>query len=247
MSIGETINKMFGGAPAQPQQPGQVMQPGTGIPATAGQTAPETSGTAANGVIPAESAPLDKFNDLWKNEPKDPNAPPVDESVFGNVNGDDLLKAAGGIDFTKAVTPELLSRIKEGGDAGVQATLEAINKVTQLNYAQSAHTTTKLIEQAITKAKEQFQATLPSHIRNQGTADLIKENAALSHPAAAPMVQGLVHQLQLKYPDASPAELTKQAQDYFISFSQSMMGSVPAATPTTQEDKTDWENWFKTS
>lgn len=247
MSIGETINKMFGGTPqVQAQAPAQQQPSGQPIPPSAGVTAPETSGTAANGVIPPTAdAPLDKYSDLWKNDPEAANSADIDTSVFGNVNGEDLLKAAGGIDFTKVVTPDILARIQEGGDTGIQATLEAINKVTQLNYAQSAHTTTKLIEQAITKAKDQFTATLPAHIRSQGTDALIKQNAVLSHPAAAPMVAGLVQQLQVKFPEASPAELTKQAEEYFLSFSQSIMGATSAANSTSKEDSMDWENWFK--
>lgn len=247
MSIGETINKMFGGTPAtHSQAPAQQQPAGQPIPPNAGATAPETPGTAANGAIPPTvDAPLDKYSDLWKNDPNAPKASDADLSVFGEVKGEDLLNAAGGIDFTKAVTPDILERIKAGGDAGVQATLEALNKVTQLNYAQSAHTTTKLIEQAISKARDQFTATLPAHIRSQGTEALIKENAVLSHPAAAPMVKGLVQQLQVKFPDASPAELTKQAEEYFLSFSQSIMGATTAATPQSKDDSIDWENWFK--
>lgn len=247
MSIGETLNKIFGGTPAaQPQVPAQQQPAGQPIPPNAGATAPETSGTAANGAIPPNvDAPLDKYADLWKNDPNTPTPASADTSVFGEVNGEELLKAAGGIDFTKVVTPDILARIKEGGDTGIQATLEAINKVTQLNYAQSAHTTTKLIEQAITKAKDQFTATLPAHIRSQGTEALIKENAVLSHPAAAPMVKGLVQQLQVKFPEASPAELTKQAEEYFLSFSQSLMGTTSAAKTSSKDDSMDWEDWFK--
>lgn len=246
MSIGTVIQQLFDGpgaaVTAQSVQAPTVGQP---IPPNAGATAPETTGTAANGAIPPEGgAPLDKYTQLWETDPNVTKPNPSDATVFGEVKGEDLLAAANGIDFTKAITPDILEKIKAGGDAGVQATLEAINKVTQLNYAQSAHTTTKLIEQAISKARDQFTASLPEHIRAQSTDALIRENSALSHPAAAPLVNGLVQQLRTKYPNASPAELTKQAEDYFLEFSRTLTSNQPTATTTNKKDSMDWEAFF---
>lgn len=246
MSAGAFFNKVFGSDATHQPTPGvQVQPPAPGNPAN-NILAPETPTTAANGVIPPEpspTAPLDAFVDLWKNAPVDPNATVDDGTVFGKVNGDELLKAASQMDFTKVITPELQARIAAGGEDGVRANMEAMALVSRQTYAQASFATTKLIEQAISKNNARLESKLPSAIRNHSTESLIKENAVLSHPAAAPMVAGLVSQFQTKYPDASPAEIRQHAEAYFTQFAQSMLSSNQAATNPVSTD-TDWGKWM---
>lgn len=238
------FDSIFGSSPqpAQQPQPQQTLPgnipPGTGMPAT------PLPNTAPNGVVPeqkVQATPLDEFKDLWKNEPTDPNAKPVDKSMFGVVNGDDLMKSASTIDFTKVVTPELAQRIQAGGEDGFKATLEAMNKVQQLGYAQSAHASTVLIEQAIAKAREQFTAELPMQIRNHSATALIKENPIFSHPAAQPLIEMATMQLQTKYPNATPSELKEMAQNYVTSFADAMK-PAPKVDAATQGQ--DWSKFL---
>jgi hypothetical protein len=250
---GQFFSNMFGKESTHQgaTPPVQVNHPGTNLPATAGQLAPETPGMATNGVVPPNTdtsepnptAPLDAFTDIWKNAPIDPAAPVDDGTVFGKVNPDDLIKAASGMDFTKVITPELQARIAAGGEDGVRANMEAMALVTRQTYAQASFATTKLIEQAIAKNNARLESKLPNALRAHNTDSLMRENAVLSHPAAKPMVEGLVNQFQTKYPDASPAEIKRHAEDYFIQFSQSMINSQTAATTQANND-TDWNKWF---
>jgi len=246
---GEFFSNMFRDKPAP--TPGVAVQvPGApGNPASS-IVAPETPTMAANGIVPPDAdtstpnpnAGLDSFVDLWKNAPVDPNAPVDDGTVFGKVNGDDLLKAASQMDFTKSVSPELQARIAAGGADGVAASMEAMALVSRQTYAQASFATTKLIEQAIAKNNAKLESKLPSALRNHSTDTLIKENPVLSHPAAAPMVAGLISQFQTKYPDASPAEIKQHAEAYFTQFAQSMLNSQQTATNPTEAD-TDWGKW----
>ena len=251
-TAGEIFNKMFGSEAKHQPTPGVTVQaPGaTGNPAIP-ITSPDSTTAAANGVIPPgtdttppnPNAGLDSFVDLWKNAPVDPNAPVDDGTVFGKVNGDDLRKAASGMDFTRSVPVELQARIAAGGEDGVKASMEAMAHVSRETYAQASYATTKLIEQAIAKNNAKLESKLPSALRNHNTESLIKENPVLSHPAAAPMVAGLVNQFQTKYPDASPAEIKAHAEAYFTQFAGSLMQSQQAATNPSNTD-TDWGSWL---
>jgi len=255
MSAGQFFNNLFGSQATHQQTPGvQVAVPGAGnqIPnPTVPITSPDSATAAANGVIPPgtdtsttnPNAGLDSFVDLWKNAPVDPNAPVDDGTVFGKVDGNELLKAASSMDFTKVITPELQARIAAGGEDGVKANMEAMALVSRQTYAQASFATTKLIEQAIAKNNAKLESKLPSALRNHNTESLIKENTVLSHPAAAPMVAGLVSQFQTKYPDASPAEIKQHAEAYFTQFAESMLKSREAATNPTDAD-TDWGKWM---
>lgn len=249
-SAGEFFSNMFRDKPAQ--TPGVAVQvPGAPVNPAQSIIAPESATMAANGVVPPgtdTSAPnpnagLDSFVDLWKNAPVDPNAPVDDGTVFGKVNGDDLMKAASNMDFTKSVSPELQARIAAGGEDGVKASMEAMSLVSRQTYAQASFATTKLIEQAIAKNNAKLESKLPSALRNHNTESLIKENPVLSHPAAAPMVAGLVSQFQTKFPDASPAEIKAHAEAYFTQFAGSLLQSQQAATNPGNTD-TDWSSWL---
>lgn len=252
-TAGEIFNKMFGSEAKHQQTPGVAVQvPGAPVNPAIPITSPDSATAAANGVIPpgTDTAPpnpnagLDSFVDLWKNAPVDPNAPVDDGTVFGKVNGDDLMKAASNMDFTKSVSPELQARIAAGGEDGVKASMEAMSLVSRQTYAQASFATTKLIEQAIAKNNVRLESKLPSALRNHNTESLIKENPVLSHPAAAPMVAGLVSQFQTKYPDASPAEIKAHAEAYFTQFAGSLIQSQQAATKPGNTD-TDWDKWIK--
>lgn len=251
MSAGQFFSNMFGsGAKHQPTPGVAVQVPGAPVNPAIPITSPDSATAAANGVVPPgtntevpnPNAGLDSFVDLWKNAPVDPNAPVDDGTVFGKVNGDDLRKAASNMDFTKSVPVELQARIAAGGEDGVKASMEAMAHVSRETYAQASFATTKLIEQAIAKNNAKLESKLPSALRNHNTESLIKENPVLSHPAAAPMVAGLVSQFQTKYPDASPAEIKAHAEAYFTQFAGSLMQSQQSATNPTEAD-TDWGKW----
>lgn len=235
------LSSIFG--PSTPAQP----QPGN-IPEGTTPSAPQLPNTAPNGTIPKQeenktAAPLDEFKDLWKNDPNaNPNTNPANSDIFQNVNPDDLMKAASQIDFTKVVTPEIIQAIQAGGEEGTKALMQALNKTQQLGYAQSAHATTVLINKALKDARESFVAELPKHIRDRNASDLIKETPAYSHPAAAPLVESLVRQLQTKYPDASPKELTEMANKYVTQFADAVK---PNQKPEVKTDpKEDWDSFL---
>ncbi len=249
------INSFFnGGASAESSHPAlsPVQPAGTSIPDNAGQTAPQTNGTAANGAIPVDTstpskseAGLDSYKELWK-DTSDPNAKPVDNRVFGDIDGAAILREAQKIDFTKVITPELHSAIQAGGEAGTNALIQALNAVAQQTHAQGANAAALIAEQAVAKAKEQFTASLPELMRKQDTNNLVAEDPILSHPAAAPMVAGLVTQLQSKFPTATPAELKQHAQDYFVHFSKSMLGTgLDEVANSKSKNDTDWVEFFK--
>lgn len=243
------MQKVFGSTPpvqpAQPAQPTMQVPPGTAIPPGGGQSSGDLGATAANGVIPPEAAPLDQFKDLWKDAPIDPAVAPVDTSIFGKVNGDDLMKAASSLDFTKTISPEILAAAKAGGEEGIAALMKAINSTAQFTYAQSAAATTKLIEQAIAKHTTQLQAGLPKALRQHATDDLIKGDPMLSHPAAKPVLDGIVAQLQVKFPDATPAQLKDQAEQYLVAFSQHTRAKTdPQNDKVSSVKDEDWTEFF---
>jgi len=182
-------------------------------------------GAAPNGVIPPgtggdttvkkEPAPFEAFSELWQPVKTDPNAPDPNAGVFGTIDPKKFMEAAGKIDFAKVVSPEQLAAIAGGGEAAGKAFMEAMNKVAQSAYAQSAFATTKIVEQAVAKSKETFLSELPQHIKRQTVTDSLRtENPIFANPAVAPIISALEAQMTVKYPNATAPEITAMAKQY---------------------------------
>jgi hypothetical protein len=231
------IMEMFRGtpAPAAPTGPTQVNQPGVPLPGT--NASPQT---AANGVIPTPTppaeitppAPFEEFKDLWST-PTTPNAD-TNGPMFAGVTPKTLMESAGKVDFAKAVTPEQMQAIATGGQGAVDAFAQAMNKVAQTVYAQSAFATTKIVDQAMTRQQENFAKQLPSMVKKFSVNENLQDqNPLLSNPALTPLVSALSEQLVRKNPNATSTEIQQQVNDYFSALGTSF-APKPPETPQTR-------------
>ena len=258
MGIMDMFSNVFG-SNQQPQNPAAAP---AGTPPTPGQIPanPSAAATPGQGAVPAGSgtppvtpapdankSPLDAFTDLWKPVETKPGDQPPGYNF--NVDPSKLMEAAGKVDFSKVVTPETLQKIAAGGEAGVAASLEAMNRMSQTVYAQSALASTKIVEQALARAEEKFAAQVPGLIKSHQVSDSLRsDNPALSHPAAQPILQALQSQLTQKFPSATVAEIKEMANNYFAAFATS---AVPAKVDPVAEAKakkdagTDWSTFLQ--
>lgn len=236
--------------PLPPGGPSQVNQPGQALPGTS--SSPQT---APNGVVPtggtgdpqAAVSPFDAFKTVWEtpqNSPADPTGP-----MFGAVDPQKLMESAGKVDFAKAVTPEMLAAVTAGGPEAAAAFATAMNKVAQTVYAQSAFATTKIVDQALAKAQEGFDARLPSMVKKLSVNENLQtSNPHLSNPALAPLVSALSEQLVRKNPNATSVEIQSQVNDYFAAIGTSFAPVAPE-TPATKAAAAkakaeDWSAFF---
>lgn len=251
------IHQLFGGmagsnsqqapSPAQGANPTlQMNQPGTPGNIPQNNTMPANPN---NPTVPVETTPpapqgLDKFTDMWNIKPEDmPKAP---ESPFAAVTPEQVQAIAAKTDFSKVVTPEMMQAISAGGEGAVAAMMQAMNATSQEVYSQGAQASMKLIDTALAKQREQFQAELPNLIKTQNvTNNLRNENPIFSHAATAPILDMFAKQLQLKNPTADAATIQGQAKEFLLSFAE-------AANPTKKVNskadpklgKTDWEDFL---
>lgn len=231
---------------------GQPTPPGN-IPATAASTGEAGTGTAPNGTIPvgtevATKTPLDDFAKLWETDPN--AAAPANTSVFGDVDPKKFMEAAGKVNFSKAITPDQLTAIAAGGEAGVAAFAAAMNSVAQNVYAQASFASTKITEQALAKARETFEASIPNLVKQQNASDALRgENPIFSHPAAAPILQAVQSQMAVKFPNATATELTAMAKTYLENFATGITAPATAAAATKAnaektKGETDWSTFL---
>lgn len=254
------FDKLFGSAPA-PATPAPAAapansaagQPGN-IPAPTVGTA-ATAGTAPNGTVPdnvqapvnkPEASPFDSFGELWQ---PNANASEGPEALI-NIDPKSIAEAASKTNFTKMINPDQLTAISQGGDAAVQALGQVLNQVAQGVYAQSAFASSKIVEQAMSKAREQFAAEIPSHVKKLQVSDSLRsENPALNHPAASPILGAIESQLTTKYPNASATEITKMAKQYLENFAGAInqpqqLAEAKAAAAEKKSSTTDWSKFL---
>ena len=251
------IMSMFRAAPTPtpvpqaqaPGNPSQVAQPGIPLPGTQ-----SSSATAANGMIPSQEqnmnigqppatvSPLDTFKDVWQTPT---NAQPDQTpAMFANVDQAKLMESARKVDFAKAISSEQLQAITAGGEGAVAALAQAMNNVAQTVYAQSAFATTKIVDQALTRAQESFDSRLPNLVKKLSVNENLQDqNPLLSNPALTPLVSALSEQLVRKNPNATSAEIQQQVNDYFAAIGTSFAPKPPetpasraAAKAAKQED-----------
>ena len=241
------FDKLFGAAqptPApQPQQ--QLPQPGNTNPAAPG--ADPANPTVPQGTVEASKkepeSPLDQFGSLW--QPSDNKEGP--QPVI-NVDPKQLAEAASKTDFRKMISQEQLTAIQAGGEQAAAAFAEAINKVAQGVYAQSAFATTKIVEQAVNRAREQFQAEIPAHIKRQAVSDSLRnENPVFNHPAASPILGAIEAQMTAKFPNATASEITSMAKQYLENFASAVTAPAAAAKKAEEAKNSkdfDWNSYL---
>lgn len=245
MSIGQALQNLFGGSsapapaasPASP--PSQLQQNPNAAPAAL------SSSAAPNGVLPPGSetppAPMAEFSKLWETKPNDGA---TTSSLFANIDPAKVQEAAGKVNFAQVVGAETLSKIQAGGPEAAQAFVEAMNKVSQTVYAQSAVATTQLIDRALAEQNSRLESKLPDLIKRQTASESLKgDNAIFSNPAIAPVVNLIQNQVSNMYPNATAAEQKQMTVKYFKELTQAISPPAPApkAKGKKEDDGFDWE------
>lgn len=221
--------------PPQGQQPTQP-QSGVNLP-TAGVTDP------TNPTIPPQKDPLEQFKNLWENEQNPQQQQETQFSVYSQLDPKKVFESAGRANFTNVVTPELMQAAQQGGEAGVAAMVTAMNAVAQQVFAQSTLATTKLIDNALGKNRDHIIGELPKHItKNLVTNELRTSNPLFNNPAVSPVISALESQFVTKFPNASPSEITKMAQQYILNLGDLFSPKQqPATGPQDNKGQEDWE------
>jgi len=226
--------------PAAPAAPATSANHNSTVPSTSTVPA-QVVATATDATGAAKpAAPLDNYNKLWENDPNAKKSEPF------TINSDpaQLLEAAKTVDFTKTLTPELHARIKAGGEDAQLAMVEAMNAVSQLTYAQSAHAAAKIAEQAMQKQQAAFEASLPDIIKRHSVSDNLRTtNPLMSNPAMAPMVDALQAQFTRKYPQATATEIQAHVNDFLNGAADMITAQRPQPKTSKGREDQDWSKF----
>lgn len=249
----------------QGQPPGSpavaAVTPAQGDSAQGNSAVPNNNTAQSDGTgvaaIPAagkgEASPLENYKDLFKIDDSKKGVLPGLAPTF-TIDNAKIAASAKSIDFTKAIDPTALANASKG-DATALATV--INAAAQAGFAQATTTAATIMQQAMQQQEKTFRETVMPDIlrRNEISTTLRSGNPLADNPAAAPIIKMVEAQLTQQYPNASAAEITKHAQDYFTEFASTVVkqngGSVISATDlkqsmAQQSQEVDWEKLLST-
>lgn len=231
MSIMDAFRNAFGSQPQQPQNT-QIMPPGSNqlqVPQNNQQQQQPNPALDANGnpqlnngEPTPEPSPLDPFKDLWTIDPKQTENQPQSLTEFSlAVDPAKVNAAVKNIDFTKAISSEILQKINAGGPEAMSALLVAMNAVGQQAVAQATTVNSKIVESSIRSSGANMEKLLPGMVRNHTISNTLREdNPLFTDPATAPMMAVLEAQFSQKFPNATAQQIKEHTQKYMIGFAE---------------------------
>lgn len=233
------IMSFFG--PAQPQQQPNPLAPQGNLPLPQQQAPANPLADPANPLNQANlekpvASPLDALADIWNIDPKAQASLPASLSEFSfNVKPEDVIARSKQVDFTKAVSPEIMEKIAKGGPEAMAAMLEAMNAMSQQVFANASLVGSRTVEAGIRSSGTHMEKNLPSYVRKETISQALREdNPLFSHPATAPMLEMFETQLSMKYPNATPAEIKSHAKNFLTEFVKVGAGHLQLDLPQTR-------------
>lgn len=224
-------------------------------PATA--PIPGAPAPVAGAPTPAEapSDPLAGLAAIWQTPNGADGKPiqivnPLDALQQAPITADPtkVTEAIGKLDFAKGITPDMITKIQTGTPEEATLNLAALinsavrQAVTGVTLSQS-----ELVNSALGKQRDAFQAALPTMLRRQQLMDSRSDDPVLSHPAVQPLINALKATVFNKNPNANPGDVDKTVTDY--------LRGLTAAMNTDPEKKKkqdaanssqtqDWDSWM---
>jgi hypothetical protein len=245
MAIMDMFKTMMGANPAALQQPNgnpaaqANQQQAVQLPqqqAAANPTADPLNPTFGQPEPKQEKSPLEDFSKLWTIDPKTDAAQQASLGDFAfSVDQAAIKKATQNIDFTKAITPEILAKVQAGGEGAMAAMLSAMNTMAQEAVRNSVLVSAGIVEGGIKSSGANTEKLLPSLVRKSNISNALREdNPLFSNPATAPMLSMLESQLTRKFPNATPTEITEHARKFLVDFATVAKDLDPAAQQAQQ-------------
>ena len=258
-------NFVFGRPPAPPAAPqpngyqtGQQQlnpqnnnNPANTANANAGQNEPPNN--SENNADPnkgVQGSQLDNFKDIFKiptddkGQPTVPNTNPLADPIM-SVDPQKLREAAGKMDFTRGLEPELLQKAMSGQDP--QAFMQVLNSVAQNGFSTALAATATMQNQALSTYHTRLDGTLASRVRDVQISQAAPKNPALAHPSAQPVLSAIRQSVAQANPHLSPEKVAETAENYFVAMAADMQAANEKSQPQTKSaGETDWMALLKT-
>jgi hypothetical protein len=187
----------------------------------------------ANTPAPAAAGgpvnPMDAYANLFAPKPADPKAvqqPTMSDPILGVLDPAAFRTQIANANFAANIPQERMQAALSGDTA---AFAEVINAASREAFAAAAQLSHGLIEQGVRTGADRLGNTLDSRIRSSLLKGQNTSNAALTHPAVAPMLNAVKMQIASSNPNLSPDQVQQQAEQYFTQMADVLVAPKQAA------------------
>lgn len=190
----------------------------------------------------------DRFTSLWQSDPKT-DAQPINWKPDIKTDPVKVKAAAAALDFTGQIPKELLEKAAKGDPV---AFAQVINDSARLGFERAVEVNANVVNDALTQQATLFKDTVvPRILKDHATTQALRaDNSLYENKAAAPMLSVVENQMKIKFPEASPAEITAHAKEFVNGFAQvvveanGMTVNKPVAIAANKKE-VDWDSYFK--
>lgn len=199
----------------QNQQPGQSNIPTVN---NAGSMNNQAPGNGAQAAQQQPSSPLDDFNTLWETPTPEQRAKQPKKFVYPKFDPGKVSERVNQMNFAGSIPDEMLSKAA-GGD--LAAFRDVLNSVGRQAFSTGFSANNNLNSQMFDQYDQSISQRIPAQMKGmQNQAAVYSEMKNLNHPAVAPMLNKIVEQMQMMYPDATPEEISSNAKKYMVTMAQ---------------------------
>lgn len=188
---------------------------------------------------PQEESPMDQFADLFtmeeKKEGEEDNTPDPDN--FFSYDPNKLQERVNKLNFAQMEGADELSQKALEGDP--KALMQLINGVAQQTFYQAAEFSSNVANRTAKESYTRSSEKLPSSVRSLMAKDTMEGlKPQFKHKALQPIVSSVQSQIETKYPDASPKEVSDMVNKYMESVAKTFgSGSDPSSTSSQDSSR----------
>ena len=237
------LNGIFNKSPDTPATPAPA--PTNGGPVSSQKAGPanpaaDPASMGNNNPAPAggpEGPKLDRFADMFKAKPTDPNAPrqlTMEDPLLTPIDPAAFKAQVQSANFAAAIPQDTIQKAM-GGDAAAFA--EAMNIAAREAFSAATTLSHGLAEHGARTAAERMNSSLDGRIRNSLIRGQNTTNATLTNPAVAPIFNAVKAQIAQNNPQLSPEVVQQTAEQYFTEMSSAMTAPQRQAEETKNAPK----------
>jgi len=204
----------------------------------AGQQTGQQGGASAEGADATQSkasSPLDAFKFLVPNMADANGADSGDgkskQVAFSRsseaMTPENLNAIASKLDFSSAISPASLAALQEGKP---DALLSVMNDVGRAAYMAALQHSGAMNDTILDNRLNSLSKALPDDISKVLTDNGLREHiSSFDNPVVKEGMKGIADRVRSAHPDATPKEVAKMTQDYFLALAQAISPEDSAA------------------
>ena len=181
-------------------------------------------------------SPLDIYDDMFHNKPAKGDKP-VDLTL--NIPDEAMDKVMENVDFSKSISPELMTKF-QSGDVG--AVMEVMQVMSKQAYRTAMQHGAAVANSNLNLRGEQLDGQIGKIVQSNLSSDAVinSDIPNIDHPAVKREVQRVAAQLREANPTATASQIAQGTKNYFQELRAAM---TPEAQPSAAEQAQAAQDW----